>query len=140
MQVGFVGFLIIKRRQLLKNTDDRYENCSWKMEIFLLFSYKFFLFYFFTKDKLMGWNSLLGDKGWWDSEVGKWNVWICWVIGTNVTLCIFGIVSYITLHCLGHNEKQKKLFPTSLLMFCCALTCLMYNDDVRSIWWIDNIL
>jgi hypothetical protein len=60
MQVGFVGFLIIKRRQLLKNTDDRYENCSWKMEIFLLFSYKFFLFYFFTKDKLMGWNSLLG--------------------------------------------------------------------------------
>jgi hypothetical protein len=28
IQVGFVGFLIIKRRQLLKNTDDRYENCS----------------------------------------------------------------------------------------------------------------
>lgn len=41
---------------------------------------------------------------------------------------------YLALHCLGHNEKQKKLFPTSLLMlFCCALTCLMYNDDVRSI-------
>ncbi|CAJ2663436.1 unnamed protein product [Trifolium pratense] len=29
MQVGFVGFLVIKRRQLLKNSDDdRYENCS----------------------------------------------------------------------------------------------------------------
>jgi hypothetical protein len=40
----------------------------------------------------------------------------------------------VTLHCLGYNEKQKKPFCTSLLMlFCCALTCLMYNDDVRSI-------
>jgi len=28
MQVGVVGFLVVKRRQLLKNDEDRYENCS----------------------------------------------------------------------------------------------------------------
>jgi len=28
MQVGMVGFLVVKRRQLLKSDEDRYENCS----------------------------------------------------------------------------------------------------------------
>ncbi|KOM25806.1 hypothetical protein LR48_Vigan192s000400 [Vigna angularis] len=28
MQVGMVGYLVVKRRQLLNSDEDRYENCS----------------------------------------------------------------------------------------------------------------